>query len=144
MTRVDDGEGACYRGRMPRETGARRLYRFLDTETRAKLPPLYSNEALGLEALAVVKVFVPTGPDSFWSWFASEGSPVDEDGYLDTEKPKVDVLFFGLVCDLEIELGFFSLSELEDARGGHGEPVQRDRHYHPTTLCELIVKCSQG
>jgi hypothetical protein len=32
------------------------------------------------------KFFDPVGS---WSWFATEGSPVDEDGYYDTDKEKV-------------------------------------------------------
>src|SRR5438045_747844 len=92
----------------------------LDDETRANLPPLYSNEELGLEALVQAKFFTP---DSNWTWYASEGSPVDEDGYFDTDKEKVDYLFFGLVIGFEIELGYFSLSELTGARGPLGLPI---------------------
>ena len=33
----------------------------LDVETRAKLPPLYSNDPLGMKALAQVKYFTPDG-----------------------------------------------------------------------------------
>ena len=51
-------------------------------------------------------------PDAGWTWYAIEGSPVDEDGYYDTDKPKVDFLFFGLVSGIEVELGYFSLAEL--------------------------------
>ena len=64
----------------------------LDEETRTKLPELYSNEEKGDEALAQVKFFTP---DAGWTWYASEGSYVDEDGYYDTEKPKVDYIMFG-------------------------------------------------
>lgn len=101
---------------------------------RAQLPPLYSQEQLGLEALAQVKFFTP---DAQWSWFASEGSPVDEDGYYDTDKAKVDYLFFGLVAGFEVELGYFSLSELQEVRGPMGLPIERDRHFEPTTLQKL-------
>ncbi len=106
----------------------------LDEASRAKLPALYSNEQLGLKALAQVKFFQPDGS---WSWFASEGSAVDEDGYYDTDKPKVDFLFFGLVIGFEIEFGFFSLSELSQARGSLGLPLEQDLYYQPKTLEEL-------
>lgn len=106
----------------------------LDDESRAKLPPLYSNEHLGLKALAQVKFFQPDGG---WTWYASEGSPVDADGYYDTDKPKVDYLFFGLVIGFEVEFGFFSLSELTEARGALGLPLERDLYYQPKTLEEL-------
>lgn len=106
----------------------------LDEESRAKLPPLYANEEKGLDALALVKFF---SPDSGWTWYASEGSFVDEDGYYDTDKEKVDYLFFGLVAGFEVELGYFALSELASVTGGLGLPIERDLHYEPKTLREL-------
>lgn len=108
--------------------------RLLDPETRGKLPQLYSNEEKGLDALVQVKFFLP---GSGWTWYASEGSPVDEDGYYDTDKPKVDFFFFGLVSGLEIEFGYFALSELESVRSPLGLPVERDLYFEPTTLREL-------
>jgi hypothetical protein len=107
----------------------------LDPETRANLPPLYSGEEKGLDNPAQVKFFLP---GSGWTWYASEGSPVDEDGFYDTDKPKVDFLFFGLVSGLEVELGYFSLSELENLRSPFGGlPVERDLSFEPKTLREL-------
>jgi hypothetical protein len=41
----------------------------LDQDSREKLPPLYSGEEKGLDALAQVNFFTP---DSSWSWYASE------------------------------------------------------------------------
>lgn len=84
--------------------------------------------------MAQVKFF---SADSGWTWYASEGSPVDADGYLDTDQEKVDFLFFGLVIGFEIELGHFSLSELMSVRGGLGLPIERDRFFQPKTLAEL-------
>jgi hypothetical protein len=106
----------------------------LDRSTRVLLPELYHNEEQGLEALAVVKYFTP---DSGWTWYATEGSPVDEDGYYDTGKEKVDFVFFGLVAGLEVELGYFALSQLEEVRGSLGLPVERDLNFEPKTLREL-------
>ena len=106
----------------------------LPDEIREKLPSLYSQEEKGLNAQAVVKFFTP---DSSWSWFATDGSPVDEDGYYDTDKPKVDFIFFGLVSGLEVELGYFSLNELEEVRGPMGLPIERDLHFEPKTLQKL-------
>ncbi len=109
--------------------------RLLDEATRAKLPELYSNEEKGLDALAQVKFFLPGGS---WTWYASEGSPVDEDGYYDTDKEKVDFIFFGLVDGPELEFGYFSLSELESVRSQElGLPIERDLDFEPTTLKEL-------
>lgn len=76
-------------------------------------------------------------PTAYPTWYASEGSYIDEDGYFDTDKPKVDYLFFGLVVGFEIELGYFSLSELSQAHGALGLHVERDLYYQPKTLEEL-------
>lgn len=113
----------------------------LNEESRARLPHLYSQEALQLDALAVVKFFTP---DAGWTWYASEGSPVDEDGYFDTDKPKVDYVFFGLVSGLDVELGYFSLSELETVRGPLGLPIERDLYFEPNTLRELMQRLQSG
>jgi hypothetical protein len=106
----------------------------LDPESRARLPHLYSQENKGLEALAQVKFFTP---DADWTWYASEGTPVDENGYYDTDKEKVDFFFFGLVAGHEIELGYFALSELEQGRGPLGLPIECDLAFQPTSLREL-------
>ena len=87
---------------------------------RARLPELYSNEELGLNALAQVKFFTP---DSNYTWYASE-----YDG---------DDVVFGLVIGHEIELGYFLLSELEQARGPWGLPIERDKFFEAKTLREL-------
>jgi len=92
----------------------------LDEESKEKLPPLYSGEEQGLDALAQVKFFTP---DSSWSWFASEFNSID--------------VFFGLVVGLEIELGYFSLSELKSVKGPMGLPIERDLHFEPKSLREL-------
>lgn len=92
----------------------------LPTAIRARLPELYSNEHIGLEALAQVKFFTP---DSNWTWYASEFDGED--------------IFFGLVDGFEIELGYFSLSELQDTRGPLGLPIERDIHFEPKTLRAL-------
>jgi len=92
----------------------------LDDESREKLPPLYSGEEQGLDALAQVKFFTP---DSNWTWYASEF-----DG---------DDIFFGLVNGFEIELGYFSLSELQSVKGPLGLPIERDLFFEPLCLQSL-------
>jgi hypothetical protein len=106
----------------------------LDPDSYERLPHLYSQESKGFDALAQVKFFTP---DAGWTWYASEGSPVDEDGYYDTDKEKVDFFFFGLVVGHETELGYFALSELEQGRGPLGLPIERDLDFQPTSLREL-------
>ena len=98
-----------------------------------RLPALYSQEE-NPDPMIVAKFFTP---DAGWTWYAIEGSPVDEDGYYDTDKEKVDFLFFGLVSGIEVELGYFSLSELKTVRGAFGLPVERDLYFEPTRLSEV-------
>jgi len=93
----------------------------LDQESRARLPELYSGEEQGLDALAQVKFFTP---DSAWTWYTSEF-----DG---------DDTFFGLVVGFEVEIGYFSLSELQEVRGPWGLPIERDLYFEPQTLRELM------
>lgn len=112
----------------------------LTEEIRKQLPPLYSGEEKGLDdAIAVVKFFTP---DSGWTWYATEGSPVDEAGYYDTDKPQVDYLFFGLVDGFEREFGYFRLSELESIRGPLGLPIERDRFWTPTRIGDIVARRS--
>ena len=89
----------------------------LTNTIRKQLPPLYSQEALGLTALARVKFFTP---DSNWSWYASEFDGQDT--------------FFGLVDGFELELGYFLLSELKQVHGNLGLPIERDLYFKPTPL----------
>jgi len=105
---------ADVRAETPRKT------ELLDAESRETLPPLYSGEEKGLEAQAQVKFFTP---DSSWTWYASEFDGED--------------IFSGLVSGLEVELGYFSLKELEEVRGPLEIPIERDLHFEPKTLKEL-------
>src|SRR5260221_2754283 len=98
----------------------RRKPELLDQKSRELSPPLYTGENLGLNALAQVKFFAPDGS---WTWYASEFDGND--------------IFFGLVNGLDLELGYFSLSELSEARGALGLPVERDRYFEPTSLKNL-------
>jgi hypothetical protein len=101
----------------------------LTEELRNKLPPLDSQDGLGGKAIAYVKFFTP---DSNWTWWATEGSPIkDDDGN------EIDFHFFGLVEGFERELGYFSLSELESAKGPMGLPIERDLHWQPKMLEEI-------
>jgi len=97
------------------------------------LPALYSQENTA-DPMVMCKFFTP---DAGWTWYAIEGSPVDENGYYDTDKEKVDFVFFGLVAGVEVELGYFSLSEVKSIRGPFGLPVERDLYFEPTRLSEV-------
>ncbi len=92
----------------------------LTNELREKLPPLYSQEHEE-DPLVICKFFTP---DSNWTFYAVEFDGED--------------LFFGWVVGFEKELGYFSLSELEHARGPLGLPVERDLYFSPTKLSEVM------
>ena len=92
----------------------------LSMEIRGKLPPLGGQDSKGGKAVAYVKFFTP---DSSWTWYATEFDGQDS--------------FFGLVEGQEKELGYFSLSELQNARGPMGLPIERDLHWTPKTLAEI-------
>ena len=92
----------------------------LTKKNRKDLPKLYTTEKQGGDAVAVVKFFTPY---SNWTWYATEFDGEDT--------------FFGLVVGLFTELGYFSLSELEGARGPMGLKVERDRYFSPKKLAAL-------
>jgi hypothetical protein len=102
-----------------------------------RLPALYSQED-NPDPLVVCKFFTP---DAGWTWYAMEGSPVDANGYYDTDQEKVDFVFFGLVSGVEVELGYFSLAELKSIRGNLGLPVERDLSFTPTRLSAVKTLC---
>ena len=130
--------------REEREAQPHRREPLLDQASREHLPKLYSNEEIGLNALAQVKFFTPS---SNWTWYASEASAAMKDGTykalseVEPNDPEIeDVVFFGLVDGFELELGYFSLSELESVGGGLTLPIERDRHFTPTSLKALQDK----
>jgi hypothetical protein len=112
----------------------------LTEEIKQKLPALYSQDN-EKDPLVVCKFFDPTGS---WTWYAIESSPVDENGYFDTDKEKVDFLFFGLVIGFEPELGYFSLKELTNAKQGvkgiQALPIEQDLYFTPCRLSEIKKK----
>ena len=73
--------------------------------------------------LAVVKLFHPT---SSWTWYVVESDGEDE--------------CFGLVDGFEVELGYFSLSELRQVTGPLGLRIERDLWFKPTPLRDLQQK----
>jgi len=92
----------------------------LPPEVAATLPPLYSQEERGDEALALVKFFTPW---TNWTWYASEYDPEER-------------IFFGVVVGHERELGNFSLDELQAIRGPGGLAIERDLYWMPRPLKE--------
>ena len=107
-------------------------------EVHAIIPPLYTSEE-NPDPLVVMKFFTP---DTNWTWYIIEGSPVDENGDVLQSDPSndvqaVDFQFFGLVDGIETELGYISLNELRTIRGPLGLPIERDEHWKPRSLSEV-------
>jgi hypothetical protein len=95
----------------------------LTQELRARLPPLYSQEAEE-EPMIYAKFFLPgTG----WTWYVTEGG--EQDG---------DFLFFGFVVGLESEFGYFLLSELESVRSPLNLSVERDLSFREGRLTDVV------
>ena len=99
--------------------------KLLTEEIKQTLPKLYSQDE-NPDPMVPVKYFTP---DSSWTWFILEGSQ-QEDG---------DWLFFckavSHLCP-EGELGYVTLSELEQVRGSLGLGVERDLYWTPKKLSE--------
>lgn len=94
--------------------------KLLTKELREKLPPLYATED-EKDPLLVCKFFHPR---SNWTWYAIEFDGED--------------LFFGLVEGHVAELGYFSLRELESFRDAWGLGIERDLHFKPVRLSEVL------
>ena len=75
------------------------------------------------DPLALIKLFHPF---SSWRWFVVEYCEKDE-------------LCFGLIEGHEVELGYFSLAELNELRL-RGLLLERDLHFEPIKLSELKKK----
>ena len=73
-----------------------------------------------------VSTSLSSTPDINWSWYASEFDGED--------------IFFGRVSGFEVELGYFSLKELQEVKDPLGLPIARDLHFEPKTLKELMEK----
>jgi hypothetical protein len=95
----------------------------LTNELKAKLPKLYATED-EQDPICHVKFFTP---DSSWSWYVTEFDGTD--------------IFFGYVCGLSNELGYFSLAELEATTGAMGLHIERDISFTPTKLSEVKRLC---
>lgn len=97
----------------------------LSDDVRAALPALYSTEHDD-DPLVRVKLFTPW---TNWSWYVTEF-----DG---------DDVMFGLVSGHEVELGYFTLSELAAIRGPGGLCIERDLHFTPRPLSQVRKEVAQ-
>lgn len=95
--------------------------KLLTKALKKSLPPLGATEN-DPDPMVICKFFYP---DFHWTWYA-----IEYDG---------QALFFGFVDGDFPELGYFSRSELQQARGKLGLPIERDRYFKPCRLSELQV-----
>lgn len=101
----------------------------LTDEIRKTLPPLYAQESKGLDATVYVKFF----GSGRGTWYATEYDGQDTFfGYV--------VSPLGQDCD---ELGYFSLSELQELRfPPYRLPIERDLYFTPTALRDVMQRHS--
>lgn len=89
------------------------------------MPPLYGTEHVPLaEKVVRVKLFAPW---TSWTWYLIEcerGGPVA----------------WGLAVGHEAEFGYVDVSELEKINGPGGLTIERDIHFTPCTVAELVVR----
>lgn len=88
-------------------------------EKRAKAQYEKAND---LSQDVVAKFFDPTGS---WTWYLMNQDPQDPD-YL-----------WGIVKGFEVEIGSFSLSELQAIRGRFGLGIERDLYFSPRPASEV-------
>jgi hypothetical protein len=82
-----------------------------------------------MEQKIVAKFFTPT---SSWTWYLMNQDPDDPD-YL-----------WGIVKGFEVEIGSFSLSDLQKYRGRFGLAIERDLHFRPLPAREVWEKLNRG
>lgn len=100
----------------------------LTQEITDKLQEQFSKGA-DFEQMVVAKFFDPCGS---WSWYVMNQDPEDPD-YL-----------WGIVKGFEVEMGSFSLSELQTFKGRVGLGIERDLYFTPTSAREIWEKLNRG
>ena len=100
--------------------------KLITEELRKALPSLYSQEN-EKDPMVVCKFFLPM---TKWTWYATEFDQKDT--------------FFGFVSGEYPELGYFSLSELENLEGLYGIGVERDRYFEPVRLSTIRAEHEQA
>ena len=97
--------------------------KLLTKEILDRLPTNEESRDSGIDELTVqVKFFNPTGNGT---WYVYSYSPDERIGYA--------------LCDLGCpELGAFSMDELENYKGIFGLGIERDLHYRPRPLREVM------
>lgn len=95
--------------------------KLMTEELKERFKEVGRQEEKGEDAVVILKLFTP---DSNWTWWATEFDP-------QTRR------FFGLVKGFEVEMGYFSLDELQGAKGPMGLPIERDLYWNEVTIGEV-------
>ena len=111
--------------------------KLLTPELRQQLPPLYAQEH-ARDPIVCAKFFTPS---SSWTWYVTEGSAEDDPDNPD--QGEEDFIFFGFVIGFEKEWGYFSLNEMESARGPFGLSIDRDLYFTPGPLSQVLRRDGQ-
>jgi len=91
----------------------------LTKEITSKLPALYSQENIA-DPMVICKFFAVW---TSWTWYGIEFDGKD--------------LFFGYVAGDFPELGYFTLSELQDLKGPMGLTIERDLYFKAQPLSRI-------
>ena len=97
------------------------MSKLLSHEQLQSIPELYASTILK-DPICHIKLFLPI---SNWTWYIIELDEAD----LNT--------CYGFVDGLEKELGYFTLSELENLKGAFGLKVELDTSFKPTKLSKI-------
>lgn len=103
--------------------------KMITKELRAALPAFRSQDGANEAAIVHAHYFSPW---SGWDWWVLEGEPEVVDGV------EVDFRFYGFVKGFAGEYGSFLLSELANARRGQLPLVERDLHWTPKPIGEVL------
>ena len=94
--------------------------KLIPKKLREKIPPLYATED-ERDPTVYVKLFIDG-----WTWYLTEISIDDDTAFGYVVSP---------FCDGE--LGYFSLNEIQEAKGSLGTKVERDLYFKSTPLSQI-------
>ena len=97
------------------------MSKLLSEQQIQSIPNLYETENQK-DPIVYVKLFLPS---SNWTWYIIEINKEDNN------------TCYGFVDGLEKELGYFTLSELENLKGMFGIKVELDISFKPTKLSKM-------
>lgn len=94
--------------------------RLMPRDLAARTPALYATDGQGNDVIVQARYYLDR---TYWEWFLIEYDGED--------------LCFGLVSGFEVELGYFTLSELESAAEFISDKVRLDTDFEPKPLADV-------